>query len=163
MNFKIIPIQEQYIDGFREAVGEVSREKKYLIFTDTPPKESTLEFVENIIKNRYPQFVAIIDSKVIGWCDVIPKTRGPQKHIGVLGMGIVSQYRGLGIGKMLLEKTIKASKEFGLEKIELGVFKDNIRAKNLYEKFGFFEEGLKKKSVKIDGNYVDEYIMGLFL
>ena len=36
----------------------------------------------------------------------------------------------------------------------------NEAAKHLYEKNGFVVEGIKKNSIFMDGNYIDEYYMG---
>ena len=47
------------------------------------------------------------------------------------------------------------------EKISLSVFSTNTLATNLYQKFGFEVEGVKKKEFKIE--YVDEICMGKFL
>ena len=35
----------------------------------------------------------------------------------------------------------------------------NAAAKSLYEKQGFAVEGIKKKTMKVNGSYVDEYCM----
>ncbi|WP_027951145.1 GNAT family N-acetyltransferase [Haliea salexigens] len=52
-------------------------------------------------------------------------------------MSVEEKYRGLGIGKALLEKTkVKASSE-GYSELSLIVFADNTRAINLYEHSGF--------------------------
>ena len=39
----------------------------------------------------------------------------------------------------------------------------NLNAIKLYEKVGFIKEGVKKNSLLVDGNYVDEYYMGKIL
>lgn len=41
----------------------------------------------------------------------------------------------------------------------LTVMTHNSRAIALYKKMGFTIEGLKKHSMKVDGRYVDEYLM----
>lgn len=41
-HYSIIPITEQYIEGFRSAVDSVAREKKYLAFLEAPPFELTV-------------------------------------------------------------------------------------------------------------------------
>jgi RimJ/RimL family protein N-acetyltransferase len=46
-----------------------------------------------------------------------------------------------------------------LERIELTVLTTNPRAKALYERFGFTEEGRKKGSLKANGTFVDEIMM----
>ena len=49
----------------------------------------------------------------------------------------------------------------GLERIELEVFASNTVAKKLCEKFGFHEEGRKRKARKLDGVYDDIVLFGL--
>ena len=71
---------------------------------------------------------------------MFPESNPRQSHRG--GLGILPEYRGLGIGSRLLEKVIEKAKEFGLEKIELHVYTSNKPAVALYRKFGFEEEGL---------------------
>jgi len=50
-----------------------------------------------------------------------------------------------------------------MERIELEVFASNTAAINLYEKWGFVVEGVKKKTRKLDGLYDDLIVMSLFV
>jgi len=50
--------------------------------------------------------------------------------------GILPEYQNKGLGKKLLEESLKVAKEIGLQ-IKLEVHKSNITAKKLYEKYGF--------------------------
>jgi len=43
------------------------------------------------------------------------------------------------------------------------VFATNLRARRLYESLGFEEEGVRRRHVRIRGEYVDEALMGLWL
>jgi RimJ/RimL family protein N-acetyltransferase len=43
------------------------------------------------------------------------------------------------------------------------VFEDNIPAISLYRKFGFIEEGRKRKAIKTNNGYKDIILMGKFL
>jgi RimJ/RimL family protein N-acetyltransferase len=48
--------------------------------------------------------------------------------------------------------------------MKIGIFTDFIghideRAIKLYEKVGFHKEGIKEKSMLVDGKYIDEYYM----
>lgn len=47
--------------------------------------------------------------------------------------------------------------------LELTVECPNRAAKHLYEKSGFKVEGIKTKSMLVNGNYVDEYYMAKIL
>jgi len=163
MTYQIIPIEQRHIKGFNEAVGVVARERKYITFTDTPPFASTKKFVLENIANDYPQFVLEVDGKVGGWCDIIPCHKEVDKHVGIMGVGLLPEYRGKGIGGKLIKKTIKKAKEKGIKRIELGVHADNRNALGLYLKLGFEVEGLRKKAHFIDGKYIDVYMMALFV
>lgn len=50
MKFEVRVINEQDIEQFRQAVGSVAREKKYLAFLDSSSPEMAKEFVLNNIK-----------------------------------------------------------------------------------------------------------------
>ena len=153
-----------YLESFNKAVDSVARERKYLATVNGFTMDETKNFVNYVINNNYAQYFIIYENVVKGWCDIIPKSIPEFSHVGVLGMGILPEYRGRGLGKILLAKTINHAKEINkLEKIELVVFESNINAIKLYKEFGFFEEGKRLKARKIDGKYDNELLMGKFL
>lgn len=153
---------EEHIEGFREAVGVVARERKYISMFDAFPMESSRAFVRDNIKNRYPQFVVVSDGRVVGWCDVTPKMRDMHRHCGTLGLGLLPEFRGQGIGRKLMQTTIDAAFAFGLKRIELHVFASNENAIALYKKLGFELEGTHKNACNPgDGTYIDLCSMAL--
>lgn len=157
----IVPIAEEHIDGFRAAVGSVARERRYLAVLEPFPEADVRNFVRDNIAARVPHFVAIADGKVVGWCDIALKPRPLLRHCGVLGLGVISDYRGRGIGRALMAATLQAAKERGISRIELTVRVDNERAKRLYESFGFMTEGLCRRHMLVDGEYKDSWLMAL--
>ncbi|OGF24274.1 hypothetical protein A3H09_02875 [Candidatus Falkowbacteria bacterium RIFCSPLOWO2_12_FULL_45_13] len=71
-------------------------------------------------------------------------------------------YWGQGLGTDVLKTVLKYC--FGklkLNRVELGVFKFNPRGIRCYKKCGFKIEGIKKQSVRKNGKFVDEIIMGI--
>jgi len=161
MNHKITPITENLIESYREAVGRVAREKKYLVFLDSPSLAMSKAFVLSNIKDGWPHVVATIGDDVIGWCDITGHNRPVLSHVGCLGIGIVKEYRGCGIGKELLSEALSLAQKRGLTRIELTVREDNKRAIEIYKKFGFLTEGVHQKSMLIDGNYYNQVFMAL--
>lgn len=154
----------KYAKSFNNAVDLVARERLYLATVEGFPPESSEGFVAYMEDADLPQYFAILDDEVIGWCDITPKSIPEFAHVGVLGMGVIQGYRGRGLGRSLLEKTLLHAKEIsGLGKVELTVFKSNESAIKLYESFGFVLEGERKNSRKIDGRYDSEVLMGKFL
>jgi ribosomal protein S18 acetylase RimI-like enzyme len=161
MNFQVVLITEEHIPGFRSAVDRVAREHRYLAFLEAPPPEAVCEFVLGNIREGHPQFVALVDNSVVGWCDILPKPRPVLRHTGVLGIGVVEDYRGHGIGPALLATTLKAARQRGITRVELHVRENNTRAIALYEKFGFVREGLLCRDVFVDGAYENSVLMAL--
>lgn len=107
--------------------------------------------------------VAEVDGKIAG---VALLRRGPlemNRHVAKFRMWLVPGYRGLGLGKKLMEYVIDGARARGVEKISLDVFSNNERAIGLYKKFGFRVEGRLKRQYVLEGRYVDEIVMGLSL
>jgi ribosomal protein S18 acetylase RimI-like enzyme len=162
MTYRIVPITEEHIPGFRAAVDVVARERRYLAFLEAPPLENVTRFVLNNIEHGYPQFVVVSTGTVVGWCDVLPnRTRVVYPHCGTLGVGLLPDFRGKGIGRKLMGQTIDAAFAFGLTRIELTVREENVNAIALYKSLGFEIEGLHRNAVCIEGQYENLYSMAL--
>jgi ribosomal protein S18 acetylase RimI-like enzyme len=162
MTYQIVPIAEEHIPSFRAGVDVVARERKYLAFLEAPPLEDVTRFVLENIEHGYPQFVVLSPDTVVGWCDVIPnRTRVIYSHCGTLGVGLLPEFRGKGIGRKLMRRTIDAAFAFGLTRIELTVRESNVNAIALYKSLGFEIEGLHRNAVCIEGQYENLYSMAL--
>ncbi|MCZ7499543.1 GNAT family N-acetyltransferase [Agrobacterium sp. ST15.13.015] len=159
----IEPIRAEHVESFHRALDAVSRERKYLSFLEAPPLDSVRAFVLDMIENDHPQFVAIADGKVVGWCDIRRESRPTHAHRGILGMGILPAYRDKGLGGRLMRQTLDAARQCGLHRVELSVHADNARAIALYEKIGFVHEGRGRDAVLIDGRYIDSLNMAIIL
>jgi len=137
----------------------VARERAYIGFLEGPSLEQSRIFWTALIDKGHPFLVAVDGTRVVGWCDVQPVPRPIFAHVGVLGMGLLPAYRERGIGAQLMAAALEASRACGLERVELGVFADNERARRLYARMGFVVEGAQAKRAKIDGRYRDEILM----
>ena len=71
------------------------------------------------------------------------------------------EFRGKGIGRQLMRRTIDAAFAFGLTRIELTVREGNSNAIALYKSLGFEIEGLHRNAVCIEGRYENLYSMAL--
>jgi ribosomal protein S18 acetylase RimI-like enzyme len=153
----IVPIAEEHIPGFRLCLDVVARERRYLALLEAPPMDAVAAFVRSNIAASIPQCVALAGDEVVGWCDIVPATREGFYHCGHLGMGVLPAWRGQGIGRRLLERTVAWARDSGLERIELEVYASNAPAILLYRSSGFVTEGVKKGARKIDDT-VDDVI-----
>jgi len=81
-----------------------------------------------------------------------------------LGMCIVVDYRGRGVGSALMETAIGWAREHGAHKVALQVWPHNEAGIALYRKFGFEEEGhLQRHYRRKNGELWGAVIMGLAL
>lgn len=161
MNHTIVPISENYLQGYWLALKSIIEERQYLASVQPPEFSCSQTFVRNNIQNKYPHYLALMDEDVIGWCDVIPFSRSAYSHSGLLGMGVIAKYRGLGIGEKLIRATLAKARQRGLIRVELTVRENNTPAITLYKKIGFTEIGLKNKDLLIDGQYYNSLWMEL--
>ena len=88
-------------------------------------------------------FVAILDGKKVGFIagdgNWFSKREG--KVVGAIHeLVVLPEYRGMGIGKILLDKVIEYFKDRGLDTAELWVGDENFRALEFYKKYGFEEK-----------------------
>ena len=81
-------------------------------------------------------------------------------HTAYIVVGILKEYRGRGIGTELFRRLDLWAEEHGIVRLELTVECPNEAAVHLYQKCGFQIEGIRKKSMLVNGTYVDEYYMG---
>ncbi|WP_295851061.1 GNAT family N-acetyltransferase [Tardiphaga sp.] len=164
MTVQILPIAASHIPGFGRALDVVAREKRYRSFLEGPPPEAVRAFVLDNIEHGHPQFVAMAgDEKLVGWCDARPNSKPIYAHSATLGMGLLPEFRGRGIGTRLIRSTLDAARVKGLYRIELTVREANASAIALYRKVGFLTEGMRMDAVCVDGSYENVLFMALLL
>lgn len=150
-------------------INSVIREKKSGIIMDRPvtlkQEEEWLKArLEEIRKRTTVILVAEVDGKIVGNCHV---SRHPwkEKHRAAIGIALVREARGKGIGQVLMKETMElsAKRMAGLESFDLSVLEYNDRAQALYRSLGFFEVGCIPRSMKEGEEYSDEKIMVRFI
>ncbi|MEZ5925345.1 MAG: GNAT family N-acetyltransferase [Hyphomicrobiaceae bacterium] len=152
----VVPIAETLIMGFRDVVDAVARERRHIALTKAPPLRLMRKFVLGNLKKDYPHYLALDGDRVVGWSDITPVSdRETFAHRGVLGMGLLADYRGKGIGTALLGRAIAHARRIGFVRVELQVYADNTPAIGLYRKHGFVVEGRLKDAAYLDGQFRD--------
>lgn len=102
---------------------------------------------------------------VVGLVTFFRETGLKTKHkANVYGMYVTPEARGNGVAKQLMQELIKKAKECaGVEQLLLTVVQGNNSAKRLYDLLGFKVYGVERNALKVDGEYLDEDWMVLFL
>ncbi|MBD7912973.1 MULTISPECIES: ribosomal protein S18-alanine N-acetyltransferase [Clostridium] len=106
-------------------------------------KESwSLDSFSKELSNPLAKYVvAKTDNKTVGFAGVwIIVDEG---HI--TNIAVHPEFREKGIGSDLVQSLIEHSKSWGCHSLTLEVRASNKPAQNLYKKFGFVEEGIRKR------------------
>jgi len=153
---------DEHIAGFNRCVDAVARERRWLRIVEGFPLQSSATFVRSMLAAGGVHLVAVNGAgEVVGWCDISRRDgEGPEIR-GRLGMGLLSGYRGRGIGERLARAAIEEARAKGMTRVELEVFATNARAYALYDRLGFRETGRQPSGREIDGAPVDDIMMAL--
>lgn len=83
------------------------------------------------------------------------------RHVGVLGITVAKNFRGEGLGKLLMDLIVKeAEKEMSdLKIVRLEVYSTNSIAQNLYQKMGFEKYGELPDGIYRCGTFENAILM----
>ncbi|MBR3424102.1 MAG: GNAT family N-acetyltransferase [Clostridia bacterium] len=105
--------------------------------------------------------LCLVDGKIVGLANIMWSRAIKTKHRASVGIALVREFWGLGIGTALMEELIRIAEENeDLIQIELDFIEGNARARALYEKLGFRIVGVKPNAIRLkDGTLLNEYSM----
>ena len=152
--------------GFLNLLLTLDNETKFMMLEPNERNVSSEDMtlrLSKIDETNSVLFGAFDDGNLVGYVNVLRGDANRIRHSAYIVMGILLSYTGQGIGKLLLNKVDEWARKYGVTRLELTVMAHNENAIKLYEKMGFNKEGIKKNSILIDGNYIDEYYMGKIL
>jgi L-amino acid N-acyltransferase YncA len=114
-------------------------------------------------ESRYKTLLCEVEGQIVGYASIEESIWDMSRHVCELGIAILPEFRGIGVGSALVDSIIETATKLGFEKITLSVFHTNKNAISLYKKFGFKSVGRKKRQFKLRDRYVDEIIMEKFI
>lgn len=131
-----------------------------------PPPKSILNCPELQVyisdfgtKKHDKALVTEVNGRVIGavWARIMNDYGHIDARTPSLAMSILQEYRGMGIGTLLLKQMLSAEKSAGYANLSLSVQKDNYAVK-LYRKAGFVTVGETDKEfiMAVDLNSIKE-------
>ncbi|MHB9946726.1 ribosomal-protein-alanine N-acetyltransferase [Clostridium botulinum] len=127
----VLPFSLEHIDGVMEIDN--------LSFSVPWSRNS----YETELKNKFAKYIVVLNeetNKVLGFAGmwlIIDECH-------ITNIAVHPNYRGLGIGNILMSEIIDICKEHNLTGITLEVRESNTAAKNLYYKYGFKDSGIRK-------------------
>jgi len=82
-------------------------------------------------------WIALDRSEIIGGCGIFPTPALPEDCAELVKFYLASEFRGKGIGRMLMDKCIESAKNMGYSKIYLESMPELGKAISMYKKAGF--------------------------
>jgi len=107
------------------------------------------------------RIVARVEDKIAGWVALSPtSSRCVYAGVAEVSVYVGEEYRGMGIGRALLDKVIELSEENGFWTLQSGIIKGNFSSIELHKKCGFREIGFRERVGKMpDGTWHDVVLM----
>ena len=150
---------------FWNLMNQLDYETKYMLYEpgERAEKAKNISRLEGVIKESLEGddflLVAEESGQLAGYISAQKGSLNRIAHTAYIVVGILKDYRNQGIGTEFFRQMDIWAKEKKVSRLELTVICENKIAKHLYEKSGFVVEGVKRKSVLVDGEFLDEYYM----
>ena len=167
MNILIRPITISDAAQYIELGQQLDQETKFMLL-EPGERSSDLQkqkdILQSILKaNNKTIFVAETKTELVGYIAVFGGNFKRNYSTAQIVIGVLQAYTGQGLGRELFAEVFQWATAHHLHRLELTVMAHNENALSLYQKQGFVIEGVKKDSLLLDGDFVDEYYMGRLL
>lgn len=157
-------IREEDAENHLALCYKLDEETKFMLYEPgerNTPLELHRDFVQSVMASANSTILLAEDGdQLVGYLLVDGGKMRRIKHAGYIVLGILSAYQGQGLGTRLFQALEKWRENTEITRLELTVITQNQAAVFLYQKMGFEIEGTKKKSLYLEGKYVDEFYMG---
>jgi ribosomal protein S18 acetylase RimI-like enzyme len=132
---------------------------------DSTPVEAIARRLESSSPDNFVIGAFAPGGHLVGMSGFARNPREKSRHKGLIwGVYVQPTWRNHGVARAMLLELIKRVKaNAGIEKILLTVSADQTSAKRLYGSLGFEVFGQEKHALKVDGRFVDEDLMVLWL
>ena len=108
-------------------------------FTAFATDEERLRYQFTVEKR--PMYVYLNQGKIVGYYSLALLENG---NVELNNLAVLPEYRHQKIGEKLLFDAFEKVKQFGRNKLEIGIVEENQRLRKWYESFGFMHTGTKK-------------------
>ena len=164
---KIRMLCERDAEEFLHLRKQINEETSFML---REPDENALlakqqleQYQHNVSHDNLLILVAEHGEQLVGF--LIGERGVRQRNRQRLGLviGIVQASTGQGVGTQLFMAMEDWARQQGILRLELTVMTHNHAAVSLYQKCGFEIEGTMRRTMFIDGDYIDEYMMAKLL
>ncbi|GHO58318.1 GNAT family N-acetyltransferase [Ktedonobacter robiniae] len=164
---KIRMLCERDAEAFLHLRKQINEETSFML--REPDENATLakqqleQFLCHSPQDHLLLLVAEHGEQLVGFLIGERGERQRNRHRLGLVIGILQAFTGQGIGTQFFMTMEDWARQQGIRRLELTVMTHNQAAVALYQKRGFEIEGTMRRTMLIDGDYIDEYMMAKLL
>jgi putative acetyltransferase len=139
MHISYRPIVREDNTKIAEVIRTVFREFKIdrpgTVYTD-PTTDDLFSLFQ---KNGSAYWIAEDAGSIVGGCGIYPTNGLPEGCVELVKFYVAAEYRGKGVGNMLMQRSIETAQEFGYTQIYLESFPELSKAVSMYVRSGFVQ------------------------
>lgn len=144
---------------FYDCLKIIDSETNFMMF-EPDERVWNEERISKNLKDENNLVLGVInDEKIVGFLTAQRGVFRRIRHTAYIVIGIQKNYCNRKLGTKLFQMLDDWALQNKIVRLELTVVCENKGAIRLYEKSGFSIEGTKKKTMYVDGKYIDEYMM----
>ncbi|MGI5140585.1 MULTISPECIES: N-acetyltransferase family protein [unclassified Streptomyces] len=157
-----VPYIRQATPGDEETLGRLDRDTWSPLHAVQPRPQPPYEPFYTERFGPRDHLVAELGGTVVGYIRLgYPTPLECNSHVRqIQGLAVADEARGAGVGRALLRAVQDEARRRGARRITLRVLGHNTPARGLYESEGFVVEGILPEEFLLEGEYVDDILMG---
>jgi L-amino acid N-acyltransferase YncA len=103
-----------------------------------------------------PRLVAVVLDEIVGWAALAPvSSRRCYRGVAENSVYVAREWRGRGVGRLLLDALVRRAERGGIWTIQTSVFPENRASLALHLRAGFRIVGARERIAKRDGLWRD--------
>ncbi len=147
----------------REAVTDIfmsaSEDDLRFLYEDVKNPQLIASWFENLDYDKVMPLLALHNDKLVGDA-TLHLQRGASRHVGELRIYLTPEYRGVGLGSLLLQELIRIAGTIGLRFLLAQVVSEQISVIKAFRKLGFKRQAeLDDFFMESDGTFHDVSIV----
>lgn len=159
---KLVSFYNGLVDEKRDAGSQLHAgfDRKF-----TPPQERRwiADTLAKVKQGEAINIIAEVDGRIAATGGVGRGQYKDTRHQGSIGLTVGAEFRGLGIGRKMIETIVSESRRAGLKMINVEFLATNTTARHSYSRAGFKKTGMLPSKIFRNGKYFDGLIMAKLL
>lgn len=144
----IRPMVKEDADKLYAFFSRVPREDRLFLRDDVSIRDVIDSWTQELDYRKVLPLVAEVGGNIVGDATLHRRTFGWTSHVGKVRLVIDKDYRGKGLGTVLIEELIDIAKKAGLEQLVAELMSNQTGALSAFKRLGFEKEAVFLNYVK---------------